>query len=184
MTVAEHDEVRALVERAMRHDADAWEALYRHAYARLLSYARRRLPRAEQADDAVSETMMRALDRIDSFAWRGAGFDAWLYGICRNVILEMTRADARRGVPPVVEPASVDDGPLTVILDGEERHEVRAAFAQLSADEQEILELRIVGRLDAGAVGAVIGKRPGAVRMAQSRALARMRALMEEAGGK
>jgi len=176
--VVDDDEVRKLVERARSRDADAWEALYRNSYTRLLAYARRRLPRREQADDAVSETMARALDRIDRFSWRGAGLDAWLYGICRNVILEMSRKETRGGARPVAEEANEDDGPLDLVLKGEEEKQIREAFARLSAEDQEILELRVVGQLGAEAVGEVLGKRPGAVRMAQSRALSRLRSLL------
>lgn len=175
--MADEDEVRDLVERARQRDADAWEALYRHAYARLLAYARRRLPGREQADDAVSETMARALDRIEGFSWRGAGLDAWLYGICRNVILEMGRADARTGLTLAPE-HDLDDGPLDVVLINEERQAVRQAFTRLSREDQEVLEMRVVGQLDAEAVGDVLGKRAGAVRMAQSRALTRLRNLL------
>jgi RNA polymerase sigma-70 factor (ECF subfamily) len=58
---------------------------------------------------------------------------------------------------------------------------VRAAFAQLRPDEQELLELRVLGRLDSRETAALLGKKPGAVRMAQSRALERLRTLMQEA---
>jgi len=59
------------------------------------------------------------------------------------------------------------------------------AFATLGPDDREILELRVVGGLDAEEVGLVVGKRAGAVRMAQSRALARLRAALDRvsAGG-
>lgn len=177
-------EVQLLVERAKCADPDAWEALYRHAYPRLHNYARRRLAGDDQADDAVSETMTRAIDRIDDFTWRGAGFDGWLYGILRNVVREAYRHGARH---PVIDldlypeiPAEGDIDPADSLIALEEAEEVRAAFAKLSRFEQELLELRVVGELDAEAVGAVTGRRPGAVRMAQSRAFKRLRTLLDE----
>ncbi len=57
---------------------------------------------------------------------------------------------------------------------------MRRAFGRLTDDEQELLELRVVGGLSADEVGEVIGKRAGAVRMAQARALSRLRSLLEE----
>lgn len=59
---------------------------------------------------------------------------------------------------------------------------MRDAFASLPSEDQELLELRVIGGLDSKAVGAVVGKRDGAVRMAQSRALQKLRKLMEEQG--
>ncbi len=170
--------------RAQEHDdADAWEALYRAAYPGLLAYARRRLWGATEADDAVSETFARAYRRIGDFEWTGGGFVAWLYGILRNVVLEAQRGNRRVEVSMAVDEREEDDSLDAVILD-EEAAAVRAAFASLSPDDQEVLELRVIGDLAADEVAAVVGKRPGAVRMAQSRALARLRvALAKVAAG-
>ena len=76
--------------------------------------------------------------------------------------------------------ASEEEGPLDRLVAGERAAEVRAAFEQLAPDDREVLELRILGRLDAEAVGAVVGKRAGAVRMAQARALSRLGDLLGE----
>lgn len=174
------DDLQALVSRARQNDADAWEALYRHAYPGLLRYARRRLARREEADDAVSETFARACSRIGAFVWTGGGFNAWLFGILRNVVLEHQRRDRRGGQRLVPEVLVADDDPAEDLLMDEEAATVRAAFAQLSPEDQEVLELRVVGGLGADQVGTVVGKRAGAVRMAQSRALGRLRAALGE----
>jgi RNA polymerase sigma-70 factor (ECF subfamily) len=184
--VAADTDVEHLVARARVADADAWEALYRRAYPRLHRYARRRLATDDQADDAVSEAMARAIDRIDTFAWTGSagGFDGWLFGILRNVVLETYRSGARLPLVDVDRlpepPAGDEHDPAAGIVAREEVHEVRVAFARLSEDDREVLELRVVGRLDAEAVAVATGRRAGAVRMAQSRALARLRSLMHE----
>jgi RNA polymerase sigma-70 factor (ECF subfamily) len=168
----------SLVERASAGDADAWEALYRRAYPGMLGYASRRLG-ADRGADAVAEAMARAVARIGTFRWHGAGFDAWLYGILRHVVLDAHRArarESRRRVPTDGELA----GPLEHVLAGEEARAVRAAFATLDPNDQEILELRVVAGLSAEEVGRVVGRRAGAVRMAQSRALAALRRAMTE----
>jgi RNA polymerase sigma-70 factor, ECF subfamily len=178
--VGEDDELRALVDRARRSDPGAWEALYVRGYAPLVAYAKRRLPKGAEADDAVSEAFARAYARIDRFRWKGAGFDAWLYGILRNVVMEMLRAGGRESSPLGFEQPASTPGPLDRVLADEETKELRSAFGRLSPEDQEVLELRVVGQLDTSEVAVVLGKRPGAVRMAQSRALGRLRALMME----
>lgn len=174
------EELKGLVDRARRSDPAAWEVLYRGIYTRLLHYAQRRLRDRGEADDAVSETFARAYSAIDRFHWDGGGFEAWLYGILRNVVLETIRASGRKGVALDLDRPSSDAGPLDQLLHEEESVMLRSAFARLSLEDQEILELRVVGGLDAAQVAAVIGKRPGAVRMAQLRALERLRSTMEE----
>lgn len=172
---------RTLAERAAQGDAEAWAAIYRRAYPRLMDYALRRLPGRAAADDAVSETMARAIARIDRFTWQGSGIDAWLYGILRNVVLEAYRGTGRAGGELPADMASLDDDPVDAVLLGEEAACVRRAFLRLASDDREVLELRVVAGLDAQEVGAVVGKRPGAVRTAQSRALTRLRSLLEGA---
>lgn len=184
------DELPLVVDRARTHDPDAWEQLYRHCRPKLFRYARRRLATDHAADDAVSEAMLRAMDRIEQFVWKGAGFDAWMYGITRNVVLETHRRTARdqrldqkqagtlglvdlRHGRPVGEGLEID----------EERQLLARAFELLNETDQEILELRVVGGLSAEEVAVVLDKNPGAVRMAQSRALERLRKAMKELEG-
>ena len=175
----EQEDTRSLVERARLGDETAWETIYRNAYPRMLAYARRRLFDIDEARDAVSETMVRAVGKIDRFTWSGAGFDAWLFGILRHVVLDAQRAAGRRTPRETTDQVAPDD-PLADVVHGEEVETVRAAFARLDPRDQELLELRVVAELSAEEVAAVLGKRAGAVRMAQSRALARLRTLMDE----
>ncbi len=173
--------LRAIVARAVARDADAWEHLYRRGYVSMFAYARRRVASDEAADDAVSEAMTRALEKIDRFTWQGAGFDAWLYGILRNVVLEQHRRAGRDAPQEAAEPRPTDpeQDPSAILARAERDRELRTEFAALGDDDRELLELRVVAGLSAEAVAEVVGKRPGAVRMAQKRALARLRARME-----
>jgi RNA polymerase sigma-70 factor (ECF subfamily) len=169
------EETGQLVDRARGGDRDAWEALYRRAYPRLLAYAGRRLD-ADSAREAVSETMARAVANIGRYRHvpGSGGFDGWLFGICRHVVLDDQRAAGRRGYGP--PPEGVDHAdPGESIVSAEEAAAVRQAFALLSDDDRELLELRVVAGLSAEEAASVLGRRPGAVRMAQSRALERLR---------
>lgn len=166
------------MDRARRGDQAAWESLYRAIYPRLRSYA---LARAGPtgAEDLVNETMARAVAGIGRFRWQASGFDAWLFGILRRVWLEQSRREDRHRrihaelVHDFREPGEDLDR-------ADDYRAVRTAFAQLSPPEQELLELRLISGLSADDVARVLGKRPGAVRTAQSRALANLRALIED----
>lgn len=169
----------SLVDRIKRREPDAWEQVYRQTYARLFHYARRRLGSDAAADDAVSETMARALQAIDTFTWQGAGLNGWLYGIVRNVVFEQW---ARREHPHADVGDERESPELAAderLVADEQRRFIRTAFSRLSPEDQEVLELRVMGDLSADEVAQVMGKRPGAVRMAQSRALQRLRQAME-----
>jgi RNA polymerase sigma-70 factor, ECF subfamily len=169
------EDVGALVEAARAGDGDAWETLYRRAYPRLLVYAQRRLD-SDRARDAVSETMARAVANIGRFrAVPGSGgFDGWLFGICRHVVLDLQREAGRRGYAPPDE-GVFDADPSERLVSADEASAVRRAFARLSDADRELLELRVLSGLSAEESALALGRRPGAVRMAQSRALARLR---------
>ena len=177
-------EPRALVDAARTGDPDAWEALYRRAYPRLFAYARRRVGTDEQAEDAVSETMTGP----SPGSRRSCGPARESTAGCpasRNVVLESYRDGARAAptdpasVPePVFSPAGPRD-PLDEVLSREESATVLAAFHRLPASDRELLEMRVIVGLDSRQVAEVTGRRPGAVRTAQSRALARLRVEFE-----
>lgn len=174
------DELGRLVARAARHDADAWEQLYRRCYRPVFGYARRRVFDERAAEDVVSETMTRALANIARFSPEGGGFDAWVFGIARNVVLEHGRATRRTtGTVDERRPATTD-GPEDQVVAADEAELMRRAFARLSDDERELLELKVHAGLSSDEVARLVGKRPGTIRMAQARALQRLRTFVEE----
>lgn len=182
--MADSPEVRALVERARSGDGAAWEVLYRRSYPRLLAYAGRRLATQDEARDAVGEAVMRAVVGLDNYRAEGANFDAWLYGILRHVVLDVQRARGRRSGEEVPDVVDLRPQPVDQVVAEEDAAAVRSAFSRLSASDQELLELRVVAGMRSEDVAKVVGRRAGAVRMAQARALDRLRSLLgEEAAG-
>lgn len=174
-----------LFRRARAGSPDAWEQLYVAARPQLFRFARVRLATDDQAEDAVSETFTRAIAAADRYRPGGSGVLAWLVGICRNVVNEAYRAGGKlRTIDPARlsarSDATPEAGPADRTVAREEAEAMRTAFARLSDDEQELLALRVVAGLDGEAVAGVVGKKAGAVRMAQSRALARLRVYLEE----
>jgi RNA polymerase sigma-70 factor (ECF subfamily) len=73
--------------------------------------------------------------------------------------------------------------PEDQLLLSDEHRQVRDAFDRLSPKDRDLLELRVVGGLSAGEVGEIMKMRPGAVRMAQQRALTRLRSHLDEDDG-
>jgi RNA polymerase sigma-70 factor (ECF subfamily) len=136
------------------------------------------------SDDVVAETWSRAIKGIDRYRWTPVGFDGWLFGIARRVIADHHRQAGKvrvLGSRRVAEVAA--DGPGDGLEVAQEWVGVRRRFAELPDADREVLELRVVAGLSAEQAGAVLGRKPGAIRTAQHRALTRLRGLLEADGG-
>jgi RNA polymerase sigma-70 factor, ECF subfamily len=158
-------------------DPSSWEAAYL-AYARsLMGYLMVRLDNRDDAAEALSETFTRAIDKVASFRGDAYAFRAWLFSIARNVSNDQHRRRARlvvlsdhRDTDDRVQPSGED-----LAITHEDLMELRKGFARLPKADQEVLWLRVCSGLSAADVGHVIGKKAGAVRMQQMRALGTLR---------
>ena len=141
----------------------------------LHSFARRRLANSYDAEDAVAETFARALVSV-SRRPAHVPTGAWLGGILRNVIREWERRPSSEPLPdggPALADSTAD--PLAELTRRELAAEVSAAFSQLQAQERRVLQLRVLEHRRAAEVAEIMGSRPAAVRMAQTRAMRQLR---------
>jgi RNA polymerase sigma-70 factor, ECF subfamily len=113
-------------------------------------------------------------------------FRAWLFTIARHRAADAGRSRSRR---PVVLLADTEllKAPLApdtadVALEAISARATVALIATLPPDQAEIIMLRVVAGLDASAVARIVGKSPGAVRVAAHRGLRRLAGLTERAG--
>jgi len=171
----------ANVDAARRGEPSSWEAAYLAYGKALMGYLMLRLDNRDDAADALSETFTRAIDKASSFRGDAYAFRAWLFTIARHVSTDQHRRRARLAALPdqaEMEDRSQPSNDDMVLLD-EDVTAVRKGFARLAKPDQEILWLRVCSGLSAAHVGEILGKRPGAVRMQQMRALETLRGLVE-----
>ena len=164
-------------------DEDAFACLFRDVQPALLRYLRITAPGA--ADDVASETWLQVVAGLAGFSGGENAFRAWLFTIARHRAIDWGRSQARRRTVPLAESDSAE---LTVPDAAEaalERISTRAVLARVSAlppDQAEIILLRVVAGLDATEVARIVGKSPGAVRVAAHRGLRRLAAAADRAG--
>ena len=165
--------------RAREGDAGAFAELWRDANPMLLRYLR--VTAGVLAEDIASYTWIRVIEKLGSFSGDEAGFRRWLVTIAPNHHLDQVRRSARR-------PERLTDDTATVIdLTGrsapdaatvaEERTSTDAALrliATLPPAQAEMVILRVVVGLDVADVARVVGRSPGAVRVAVHRGLRKL----------
>ena len=183
-TVGEDVALAALVERAKAGDRAATEQLVAHLRPRVFRYVLARLLDPHLADDVTQEVTVTMLTALPRHVDHGRPFTAWVFGIAANKISESRRTAARRHetatetMPDHSGDRSLE--PETAVLRLETSHYVAGLLERLPAAQGEILRLRIAAGLSADETAAVLGMTAGAVRVAQHRALARLRELMRE----
>ena len=156
-----------------REEPTAFAPLYERYFPRIYAYCRRRVGSYEEAEDLTSLIFTRALTSIKGY--RGGSVIAWLFRIAHNTVANHLR-DRHPQLPldTASHPTSDEDLSEGVVRDEEQRH-LAQLLAALPDDQREILLLRLVGELTAKEIGAVIGKREGAVRVALHRTIRGLR---------
>lgn len=175
---------------AAQRDPLAFDRLYDRYDQPILNYCYYRLGTWEDAEDAAQQIFTNAYANLRRFR-SGEGdpsgsFRSWLFTIAHHEVANRRRGSARHWAEPLESATDHSDpGPtpeeLAVASDRQGR--VRALISQLTADQRQVLELRLAGLTDVE-IGAVLGRNPGAVRAVQARGVARLRELMGICPGK
>ncbi len=158
----------------LRGDEWAFRTVYRSVHPVLLRYVSV-LVGPVDAEDVASEAWGQAFRDLSRFEGDADGFRGWITTIARHRGLDHLRARGRRPVADIgleilgERPDPVDVETETIELLGTDR--ALAMIRSLPMDQAEAIMLRVVMGLDAATAGAVLGKRPGAVRSAAHRGL-------------
>src|SRR5436305_438988 len=176
-----------LVALAMTGDHQAVGALIALIRPMVVRYCRARLGRVDRssvsADDVAQEVLLAVLTALPSYRVQGRPFLAFVYGIASHKVIDAHRAATRNrseAVAEVPDSISIVDGPEQRALQGELSIQMRQLLDQLPDKQREILVLRVVVGLSAEETAEAVDSTPGAVRVAQHRALGRLRRAMPE----
>jgi RNA polymerase sigma-70 factor (ECF subfamily) len=140
---------------------------------------------ANEASDVTQEAFVKAWRALGRFR-DGAPFRPWLLRIVANEARNARRAAGRRAglvVRAVEDRPSVDAAPSVeeAVLLAEQRRVLLAAVESLGDRDRDVVSCRYLAGLSEAETARVLGCRVGTVKSRSSRALARLRALLEDA---
>ena len=168
-----------MLERA-RTDPVAFAPIYERYFPRIYAYCLRRVGSPEDAEDLASLVFSRAL--AGRSGYRGGSVASWLFTIAHNAVanhLRGRRPHLSLDAMAFSEADAVawnDDPVLDRLIREEERARIARLVAALPEEQREVLNLKLAGRLSAREIGAVLGKREGAVRVMLYRIVQQLRA--------
>jgi RNA polymerase sigma-70 factor (ECF subfamily) len=177
-TVVPDDLVRA----AMAGDRTAVAQLVGAVRPLVVRYCRARLGTNSSlsADDVAQEVCIAVLTGLRRYRFEQKPFLAFVHGIAAHKVVDAHRASSRNRWDLDAEvPDAVDAGesPDQHAMRVELSDELRRLLDLLPDKQREVLVLRVAMGLSAEEAAAALRSKPGAVRVAQHRALTRLRAL-------
>jgi len=152
----------------------AWERIYRSLAPTVTGYLRAN--GAAEPEDLTADVFMQVVSGLERFRGGEQQFRAWVFTIAHRRLVDDLRRRGRRPRPvapdDVADPTAVVGGDVRDdVLEALDEAAVRAAIDQLPAGQREVLLLRILGDLTIEEIARAVGKRPGAVKALQRRAL-------------
>src|SRR5215467_1380557 len=161
----------------------AVEALIREIRPMVVRYCRARLGNLaghyQVAEDVTQEVCLAVLTALPRYRDIGRPFVSFVFGIASHKVADARRSAVRLAIPTEELPDSPDGqpGPEETVVANLEAQRARALLARLPAHLRELLVLRVLTGLSAEETGASLGMSAVAVRVAQHRALASLRAI-------
>lgn len=176
-------DVWELVRRTQAGDAEAFGRLYDHYVPLVHRYAYHRVGDRATAEDVTSETFVRALRRIDSLTFQGRDVGAWLVTIARNIIRDQVKSSRFRLEVSTADMRDADratDGPEDAVLQHLTNEQLLACVRLLGSEQQECIVLRFLHGLSVSETAEIMGKKDGAIKALQHRAVRRLASLLPE----
>jgi RNA polymerase sigma-70 factor (ECF subfamily) len=126
----------------------------------------------------AGDTWLQVVGGLRRFRGEEQEFRAWLFTIARHRAADSGRSRARRPAVPLdtteAEQYFTSPDAADQALEAVSTRKVLELIASLPGDQAEIIMLRVVAGLEAREVARIVGKSPGAVRVAAHRGLRKL----------
>ena len=158
----------------MRCDAHKFAQMYEMVYIDLYHFALCLMKNKQDAEDAVSESVMKAYENIRKLKDETA-FKNWIFTITANTCKRRLHESAKRKSESIeesftnVSSEEIDYG-LSV--------DVRRAYTVLNEEEQTIIGLSFFGGYNSKEIGQILGLKDNTVRSKKVRALEKMECVL------
>jgi len=170
-----------IVKRARNYDEDALHELYETYYPKIYNYAFLQMGDVQAAEDLASDVMLKMLESIKKYNFRGLPFGAWVFRIARNRLIDLHRRRKRRGEVDLSETLSGTlASPESMAERALERGQLQIALKHLTDEQRQVIVLKFIQGFDNRSIGKILGRSEGAVKSLQHRALGALRRVLRQ----
>ena len=165
-----------LVSLSKQGDAEALASLYACYVERITRYVYFRVTDHQLAEDITSRIFLKMLEKLDTYQVGQSPVIAWLYRMAHNAVIDHYRMKRTFVSFEDLHPADVrqEDGIEEKLELRIKSQQLREALQVLTGEQQRVLLLKFIDGLSTQEIARQLGKRPGAVRALQMRALQRL----------
>jgi RNA polymerase sigma-70 factor (ECF subfamily) len=155
-------------------DLPALAAVFDALAPRLLPVAMHLTGRPADAEDALQQTFLLAMDKAATFD-PTRRLEPWLAGLLQNVVRNQQRTAGRRRTEPLPECASDELGPLALAEREELIARLRTHVDALPSEQRQVVRLQLQHGLSPAQIAEALDLPPGTVRMRLHRGLEALR---------
>ena len=165
-----------LISLSKQGDPEALASLYACYVERITRYVYSRVTDHQLAEDITSRIFLKMLEKLDTYQVGQSPVIAWLYRMAHNAIIDHYRMKRTFVSLEDLHQAEVkqEDGIEEKLELQIKSQQLRAALQVLTEEQQRVLILKFVDGLSTREIARQLGKRQGAVRALQMRALQRL----------
>jgi len=168
-----------IVRRAQEYDEPAVEALYQKYYPKIYNYAFMQMGDAQASEDLASDVMLKMIESMHKYTFRGLPFGAWVFRIARNRLIDLHRRRRRRGEVDLSGTlSSALASPQVLAERALERGQIQVALKHLTDEQRQVIVLKFIQGFDNRSIGKIMGRSEGAIKSLQHRALGALRRLL------
>ena len=164
------------IARAKAGEEAALIDIYEWYRPRIFRFMHYRIRSREKAENLTTEVFLRMLQHLPDFRFQDGSFQAWLFQIARNLVVDDFRRQSVRDHEPIDESMESDEAPPDEIADGQMLcEELIEALMELTESQLDVIALRFIVGLPIADVARTLEKSESAVKSLQARGLKSLR---------
>ncbi len=184
-----------LVARLKNREGEAVGVLVKQYADRLYNYAYYRCNNHHTAEDVVSETFVRVIEKIHGYEQREIPFRAWVFRIAHNLLVNHFRQSKRHNLVSLdkldwsMETAGGMAGNLDLadkkdlVSQISDRDALKQAIDALPEDQQAVFVMRFIEELELEQVALMMDRSVVSIKSLQYRAVKNLRKMLNRSRG-
>lgn len=177
----DQNSIKKLVKECQAGNSEAFGKIYDIFLGRIYRFVFFRTGKKEEAEDISEEIFIKAWGGLKKYQDRNLPFEAWLFRIARNHIIDYYRS--LKKTVSITEALETEDKRLSLEESVELKLDTEMVIKKIKMlrdSYQEIITLKFIEDKDNKEISLILGKPVGQIRVLQNRAIQALRKVLEK----